>query len=372
MKLNLSFLLLALGTLACNTKSETQNHPVKSNLEILVGTYTGEGSDGIYSVQFDPTTGVLSDKKLLVETANPSFIARSKNHEIVFSVNETQEGGVSSFAWDETKELLKLVSRRDSQGDYPCYLSLNPEESFVSIANYGTGNVITYPIDQAGVISTKGMIKQHEDTGPNPERQEGPHAHFSMFSNDGKNIYTVDLGIDQVIKYPVHGSEIGAGVIALSLESGDGPRHLAFHPTLPIVYVITELTNMIVTASIDSAGIFQANHRISTLPKDFEGESYCADIHVSEDGRYLYASNRGHNSIAIFSIAEDGSLDMIATEPAYGDWPRNFALTPDNNYLLVANQRSNNITVFQRDSATGMLYYTSQQIEISQPVCLIF
>ncbi|WP_119845299.1 lactonase family protein [Reichenbachiella sp. MSK19-1] len=378
MKLQLLSLLVGCSLLACTSQSEektvdstTEN--TTEMLTLLVGTYTGQGSDGIYSVQFDPSTGVLSKSQLLVETTSPSFLAYSQDKQKVYAVNETENGGVSSFAWDENKSKLKLVSRRASEGDYPCYVSINPSETLVSVANYGTGNVISYPIDKSGVIATAGDIQQHEGTGTNPDRQEGPHAHFAQYSKDGTQLYAIDLGIDQVIKYPVTGGKIGAGETALNLEPGDGPRHLVFHPTKALVYVISELSSTVTTAQVNEDGTFETVAQISTLPENIEGDSYCADIHISDDGRYLYASNRGHNSIAIFSVDEEtGALARIANEPVQGDWPRNFCLTPDNKHILVANQKSDNITVFERDDATGMMHFTGNEIKISQPVCVIF
>ncbi|PIB37620.1 hypothetical protein BFP72_18040 [Reichenbachiella sp. 5M10] len=338
---------------------------------MLVGTYTGQGSEGIYSIQFDPATGAISDKQLVATTTSPSYLALSPDKQRVYAVNEGGEGNVTAYQWNDSHTQLDLINSQSSQGLYPCYVSL--QDSLVAIANYGGGNVVSYPLDAAGALSDNPVNQQHEGTGPNSDRQEAPHAHCAVFSKDGQYLYGVDLGIDQIRMYSV--ADLTAeGEVALQLDAGDGPRHLTFHPNKDIAFVISELSSTVTTASIDPlTGKMTALSKVSTLPEGHEGDNSCADIHVSDDGRYLYASNRGHNSIAIFSIdPETSALKMIATESVMGDWPRNFTLSPDNNYILVANKKSNNITVFKRDKETGMMYYTDQQLEISQPVCLKF
>jgi 6-phosphogluconolactonase len=375
MKTYLMYMLLMIVAIACSKPNQNQTESTSEveKMKLLVGTYTGKGSEGIYQISFNPETGALSDTLLLVESNNPSYLTQSTDGQLVYAVNETADGGVSAFQWNKEQSALELIGMQKSQGDYPCYIDINPINDQIALANYGTGNVVSYGLMADGTLSEVGTDNQHEGQGPNEERQEGPHAHFSQFSQDGKNLYAIDLGIDKVMRYPLDSGKVGEGEVALSLEPGDGPRHLVFHPTKPLVYVITELSNVVVGAKVLENGNFEAIGRFSTLPENFEGDSYCADIHISNDGRYLYASNRGHNSIAIFSVGqEDGKLQMVATESVYGDWPRNFTLSPDNKFLLVANQNSDNITVFKRDTETGMLHYTDQQIKLSQPVCLLF
>ena len=353
--------------------SEEVETVAPTTLDLLIGTYTGQGSDGIYSLLFNLETGKLDSLRLMAKTTNPSYLAISKDRSRVFTVNETQNGGVSSFAWNKISNELELISEQPSEGDYPCYAALNADESLFTIGNYITGNVLAYQLNSGGVIAPSPTIKQHVGTGANPDRQEGPHAHCTIFSKDNNFLYAVDLGIDQVLAYQAGDETLGEASVALQMDAGDGPRHLIFHPTKNMAFVINELSGTVVSASIDTAtGQLTKISKASTLPDDFEGENSCADIHISNDGNFLYASNRGHNSIAIFSVSSDGSLKRIANESVRGDWPRNFTLSPDNRFLLVANQRSNNIVVFERNAETGLLSFTGTDVSVSQPVCLKF
>lgn len=369
----LSALCLFFAMISCSQSSKNIQAP-KSTLDILVGTYTGQGSEGIYRLEFDIFKGTLENKGLVVQATNPSFLAISKDRQKVFAVNETENGNVSSFKWNMERTSLELISQVPTNGDYPCYVELNSAESSVAIANYMTGNVGVYDLDKNGTIETDPYFGQHEGVGPNEARQEGPHAHCVRFSPKSKYMYAVDLGIDEVVKYSVIEDSISEPQTALKLEPGDGPRHLIFHPTQDIAYVISELSSTVVAAKVDrESGDLTVFDRVSTLPEGYEGESYCADIHISDDGKFLYASNRGHNSIAVFSL-EGGQMNLLETQNVKGDWPRNFALSPDanNSFLLVANQKSDNIVVFKRNTESGLLTYNDNQIEISQPVCLKF
>ncbi len=360
--------------MGCEKNREKQLQKGSTKLELLVGTYTGEGSDGIYLMEFDMESGTLGKKTLLVETINPSYFMISKDRSKVYAVNETKDGGVSSFRWNESHEKLILIDQQKSQGDYPCHTELNEDETLFTIANYGTGNVLAYQIDEAGSIAQNPIVKQHTGKGTIPGRQDGPHAHFTKFSKNGKYLYAIDLGIDQVIKYPVSGTEIGDGSTAFHLDPADGPRHLIFHPNKDLVFVVNEQSSSVTSAKVDpESGNFSKINKVSTLPDDFKEINSCADIHISNDGKYVYASNRGHNSIAIFTNTL-GQLSRKHIELVRGIWPRNFTLTPDsdNSYLLAANQKSDNITIFKRDVETGLLTFTENQIEISRPVCLKF
>ena len=237
-----------------------------------------------------------------------------------------------------------------------------------------TGNVLAYPINKKGEV-TEPIVKQHVGAGPNEERQEGPHAHCTKFSKDGQWLYAVDLGIDKILKYPVEVTTIGDGSTAFQADPGDGPRHLIFHPTQKLAFLINELSSTVTSLKLDATtGDFVAISKVSTLPPHYDGENSCADIHVSNDGRFVYASNRGHNSIAVLAVNESGDLMRITNESVHGDWPRNFTLSPDidNQFLIIANQKSNNIVVFERDLETGLPSYTGNEIQLSQPVCLKF
>lgn len=342
--------------------------------ELLIGTYTGEGSNGIYKAVFSTESGRLSAPELLVESENPSFITYSADRSKVYAVNETQPGSVSVFSWNEYGTRLNEVQKLESAGDHPCFVEVNEEMNLLAVANYSSGTITAYGLDSEGKLDGAPQTSTHVGDGPFLPNQSSAHAHCSRFGPDGKYIYAADLGADKVFGYPVD-SETGLGEqeVALELTPGDGPRHIAFHPERPQLFVINELSNTIVSAAIDSeTGKLTAIDRKSTLPSLFEGKSYCADIHLSADGKFLYASNRGHNSIAVFSVSEEGMLTLLQTESVHGDWPRNFAISPDGRFLLVANQRSDNITIFRINPDNGMVRYTGQELNMSHPVCLKF
>ncbi len=343
-------------------------------INLLVGTYTGEASKGIYQFKFNPNTGELNQKNLVAESENPSFLTISQDRNLVLAVNETDSGTISSFKWDEGRTKLNLIDQRPSAGMHPCHIVINPSQNLVAAANYSSGNSIVYPINAEGKIFDKAQMKQHEGSGPVKPNQDAPRAHFAAFSATGTYLYIVDLGIDKVMSYPVNSSgELGDPQVALQLDKGDGPRHLVFHPDKDLVYIVNELSNTVVVAQVDKiTGLFKRLDKKSTLPDGFSGKSFCADIHISQDGKFLYASNRGHNSIAIFKVLENGHLELLGTEGVQGEWPRNFAISPNGKHVLVANQNTNNITVFDVNSKTGLLHYTGKQVELDRPVCLKF
>ena len=267
-----------------------------------------------------------------------------------------------------------LINEYPSEGVGPCFVELNKAENLLSVANYASGNIAVYIIQPNGAISKEVQTRQHSGSGPVRPNQVAAHAHCTKFDVAGKFLYAVDLVIDKVLSYPIDADgKLGEQQIALRTDAGDGPRHLIWHPTKNIAFVINELSSSVISALVDTeTGNFQRIDKKGTLPLDFEGDNNCADIHISTDARFLYASNRGHNSIAIFSVSEDGHLQLIANEFVQGDWLRNFNLAPDGRHLLVANRKSNNITVFKIDPTSGLLSYTGNQVELSQPVCLKF
>ncbi|MGK7397357.1 MAG: lactonase family protein [Candidatus Cyclobacteriaceae bacterium M3_2C_046] len=359
---------------SCNTTKKEQNTTTmdqqdKSQL-IFIGTYTGNQSEGVYFTRFHPEQGILSQPILAASTSNPSFLAINRDQQMIYAVNEKDSGMVSAFQWNPDNQSLEMIDQQSSYGSYPCYVDINPSGDKLALANYGSGTVAFYNLENGQPTDTT-AVHQHKGKGPNQSRQEGPHAHFSKFVPQYNLIYTVDLGIDQVMAYPAN--EEGEGFTALKLEGGSGPRHLAFHPEKDLVFIINELSSTIVSARVDrETGKFTMIDQASTLPADYKEENSCADIHISQDGKYLYGSNRGHNSIAIFMVGEDGTLQLKKTEPVRGDWPRNFALSPDGQFLIVANQRSNNIVVFKVNPETGLLTYNQNQITVGDPVCLKF
>ena len=350
---------------ACSEKPE-----MPKTFDLLIGTYTGSGSEGIYQVQYTTANGRMNDLELIAATSNPSYLAISADGKNVYSVGEDESGTISSWQWNR-EGTLSLINERPSYGMHPCFVDV--QDKRLALANYSSGNGGIVGLSDNGGILQAFSKYQHYGSGRNDDRQSAPHAHFSKFSKDGRFLYVVDLGIDQVLAYPLTDGRFGAATTALELEPGDGPRHLVFHPTKDQVFVINELSNTIVSATVDTnTGTFTSVDRKSTLPDDFSGESYCADIHISKDGQFLYGSNRGHNSIAILEVGSDASMQFLGTESTRGDWPRNFVISPDNEFLIVANQESNNIVSFKRDKDSGLLEFTGMEVSISKPVCLKF
>lgn len=378
---NLLFLAVSLLAVSCRQQTpkseiEQPESPAEMNdnlLKIFIGTYTSpEGSKGIYQVQLDTSKGEFGPLELIAETVSPSFVALNADKSMLYAVNETvPDGMVTAFERGDDNS-WKQTSKLPSLGDAPCHITLNDNESIIAVANYVSGNVVTYPLNANGDLVDQATIGQHEGTGPNAGRQEGPHAHFVQFSKDQKFLYAVDLGIDEIKAYPATENGIGTGFTALKLNPGDGPRHFVFHPTKDIAYVVNELSNTVSAVSVDPAtGRFTEFDRLTTLPEDFTAHSQCAAIKISKDGQFLYASNRGHQSIAVYRLADDGSMELVDVVSTEGAWPRDFMLTPNGQHLLVANEQSDNITLFNRDVSTGLISYTGKQINISKPVCLI-
>jgi len=369
----LAIIILNLGVLRTGSAQEAEN---KSVLSFYVGTYTTEG---IYRFGMDTVTGKLQDNGLAGKSGNPSFLALSFDKKYLLSVQETHEaknqgmGKVESFAIQENGS-LKLINQVSSGGADPCYVSVN-DEGLVLVANYTGGNVGLFNLSENGKISEATDVVNHSGSGPNAARQEKPHVHSAYFEPNGNRVFVADLGIDQVKVYTV--DNISKKLVPyqypeIKLAPGSGPRHLAFHPDGMYLYVVNELTSSVTVVELLKNGNFKILETVSTLPEEFKSENTCADIHFSPDGKFLYVSNRGLNSIAIFSVGEkDGLLKLIGQEQSKGETPRNFTLSPNGKYLLVANQNSDKIVSFQRNDKTGLLTFIDE-IKAPKPVCLIF
>lgn len=380
-KIHLLYLLTIIIGISCTQKQpktalEQPESPKEMNdnlLNIFIGTYTSpEGSKGIYQVKLDTEKGEFGQVELIAETVSPSFLALNKDKTKLYAVNEMVPDGMSAAFERSDNDSWKATSELPSLGDAPCHVTTNDDESLIAVANYVTGNVTAYPLNANGDLVDQATTGQHEGVGPNEARQEAPHAHFVQFSKDQRYLYAVDLGIDEIKAYPVFKNGIGEGSTAIKLNPGDGPRHFVFHPSKDIAYVVNELTNTVIAVQVDTeTGGFSEFDRKTTLPEDFTEHSQCAAIKISSDGRFLYASNRGHQSIAIYALADDGTMELLEVTSTEGAWPRDFMLTPDERHMLVANEQSDNIVLFNRDLDTGLITYSGKQINISKPVCLI-
>lgn len=346
-----------------------------------VGTYTGHGSEGIYIYDFDSATGALKLLATVPGEANPSFLALHPSGRYLYTVNELSQyegqpaGSVAAFAIDSASGLVTRLGRRSSVGSVPCHVRVDATGRYALVANYGSGSVVCYPIEADGRLGEPTGFAQHAGASRADEgRQEGPHAHAIMPDPSNRFAYAPDLGLDQVVAYrldPKSGELVG-DVTPTRLPAGAGPRHIAFHPNGRYAYVINELNSTMSALEFDdSTGELRLLESLSTLPPHFDAVNYCADVHVHPSGRFVYGSNRGHDSIVIFGIdAHTGRLQLIGHEPTQGKWPRNFAIDASGEILLAANQESDSIVAFRIDPETGRLTPTGQVTQVSKPVCI--
>lgn len=362
---------LAAAVLGCLAMREEL--PLDDQL-LYVGTYTEAGrSDGIHLLRLDQRTGQLRSVGSVNAGANPSFLAIHPNALVLYAVNEIEHGAVSAFRI--TGDALTRLNDEPSEGRAPCFVSVDKSGRFALVANYDGGSVALLPIQAGGALGPATSVVQHKGSGPNADRQSAPHAHCIVTDPSNRFALAADLGADRVFLYRIDPDRKSL----LHIDGGDavmrpgaGPRHLAFHPTLPFVFVANELDSTVATLRFDAErGALSLLETRSTLPAGWSGTNYPADIHISD--HTVYVSNRGHNSLAVFSVA--GSTGALALEQVVstdGDWPRNFSLDPTGRWLLVANQRSNSIVVFARDAASGKLTPTRRRIAVPSPVCLRF
>jgi len=356
-------------------------NPTQAKKHILyVGTYTQGMANGIFVYSFNDQNGKLVDMKIPAVSNNPSFLTISADKKFLYAVGEldnedkNQSGGVSAFKI-EKKRNLSLINHVLTHGANPCHVALSPDGKKLVASNYTGGNLSFFNVLPDGSLSELVQRIQHEGSGPFPERQTEPHAHSAQFNSSGKLLFVADLGID---KLKIYDAGTGDKLFTphdqpfVTLPPGSGPRHFDFSADGRFIYVINELSSTI-TVLMKYGGEWKQIQNIKTLPDNFKGESWCADIHLSADGRFVYGSNRGHNSISVFKRDQNnGKIELIETVPVQGNWPRNFTIDPSGRFLLVANQKSNDITVFKIDQPSGKLTYTGIKVPNESPVCLKF
>ncbi len=378
-------LFLLSSPLLLLSRAQTPAKPAAAGQYIAyVGTYTSKtNSKGIYAFRFDSEKGQLTSIGVAAETTDPSFLAVHPNGKYLYAVNEIgnfnggTSGAVSAFAIDAKTGALKFLNQVPTRGAGPCYVSLDKTGAFVLVANYDSGSIVSFPVQADGSLGTTSGFVQHSGSGPDKERQEGPHAHWVGTSPDNRFALAVDLGLDQVI---VYGFDSTKGIFTPMLSGfakvkpGAGPRHLAFHPDGKFAYVLNEVESSVTVFSYQpKTGALTSLQTVSALPKDFSGHKEAAEIAVHPSGRFLYTSNRGHDSIAVFAIDEKkGTLRSLGQVLTGGKTPRHFAIDPTGSYLLAENEESNNIVIFHIDAATGSLTPTGQTVEVPSPVCLTF
>jgi 6-phosphogluconolactonase len=345
------------------------------NFFLFVGTFTTGKSEGIYVYDFNTETTNFRLRSVANGLKDPGFLTFSANHKFLYSVGELspQEGTVHSFGFDKKTAHLTLLNTQPSEGERPCHIALDKTEKWVAIANYRGGNVCVYAVEVDGKLKKATQKIQHEGKSKNTERQEKAHAHAVNFSPDNRYLLVPDLGMDKIMAYrfdATTGRLSPAPKPYFQTDSGAGPRHFTFSTDGRFGYVIQEL-NGTITAFKYKKGTLIAIQTIETLPADYTGRRWSADVHLSPDGRFLYASNRAHESLAVFAVnTKTGKLRLITHQPVFGKTPRNFIISPDGKLVLVANQESDKIVIFRRDTQTGLLTKTSQEIIVPNPVCL--
>lgn len=349
---------------------------------IYIGTYTRNEphvngkAEGVYIYKMNPETGALTYVTTSPNTLNPSYVAVHPDGKWLYAVNETGDGKISSFKIDREKKELKLINAVSAKGSAPCYISVDQSGKFVLVANYGSGNVAMYPVNPDGSLKDAVNVIQHRGNGPDPGRQEGPHAHMIITGNERNLVYAVDLGIDKVITYKLDTRKASLEKTGeYSTVPGAGPRHIEFHRNKKWAYIINELNGTIEACTVNShTGALTRFQVISVLPAGEKRKAASAAIHIAPSGKYLYASNRGEiNNIAMFSVDENsGRLELIGHQPVKGRTPRSFAIDPSGKFLLVANQDTDNIVTFTIDPSTGKLTDTGIEANVPTPVCLVF
>ena len=353
-----------------------------------IGTYTRRESfvdgkaKGIYVYRLDPGSGELTHAATVAGpgTLNPSYVTLGPDKRRLYAVNEVTggkgpHGTVSAFAIDPATGDLSYLNQQSTHGLAPCFVSIEPEGRYCLVANYETGSVCVLPVEKDGSLGEATDTVQFSGSGPNRERQEGPHAHMILPSPDHRFIHAVDLGADRLLSFRLdmeRGVLIAADPAWTQLPPGTGPRHLAFHPHRPFAYVISELKSTIIVCRYDAEqGTFAPLQTISTLPDGFIGQNLGAEILVAPSGRFVYASNRGHDSLAIFAVdSETGRLTLVGHEASQGVGPRAFILDPSGALLLVANQDTNTVVTFRVDQDSGTLRASGHASDVPTPVCL--
>lgn len=373
MLLAMSILILLTGLNGCSKEQQYK--------EILyIGTFDGRDSKGIYVFEFDRSTGVINEIQTVSDRSGPNFQAIHPDGHTLYSISgdayseESRHGTVSAYRIDPETGMLTLINENSSAGRGPAHVSVDPLGRFVYVSNYSEGNLSVYQIVDGGGLSEAVDIVQHEGSSIHPRRQGAPYVHSIIPSHDGNFIYVSDLGIDKIMIYAVDSSGKLEPANQPFVENvpGSGPRHFALHPKSGFAYSVEELSSTVAVFALDSAtGSLTQIQRIDMLPEDFEGNNTAADIHVSPDGRFLYASNRGHHSLAIYKIdSESGTLTFVGHEPTRGGHPRNFKIDTRGELLFVANRDDDNIVVFNRNQDTGELTLVYDNQGVPMAICI--
>jgi 6-phosphogluconolactonase len=352
-----------------------------SAIPVYIGTNTGKNttSKGIYFADFDTSTGKLTVPRLAVEYQNPGFLAQHPTKPVLYACGQPNQafadksGAVAAFSISDVYE-LKFLGEASSRGQGPCHVAVDGTGKTVAVANYGDGMVATIPLDKDGKPGEAASAIIAPGSGPHP-RQKGPHAHGVYFDQANAHLFVPDLGLDKVLVYPFDAatSKLGEAKAPLATAPGAGPRHIAFAPADQHLYVINELDNTILAASYDGKGGFESIHTVPTLPEGYKENTTTAEIEVSSDGKFVYGSNRGHDSIVVFSrAAETGKLTFVQHQSCGGRIPRHFKISPDGKWLLCAHQETGTISVLRRNPETGKLSTPVETVASPSPICILF
>ncbi len=361
-----------LSTAACTTNAD---EPL-----VFISAFADGDDAAIHAFQLDRQSGVLKPLQRTTGVEHPFFLALSRNGKFLYSIHAKQFGGAESeqvAAYEVVRRTgqLKLLNRQSARGTAACSLAVDATGRTVLVANYSSGNIAAFPVGEDGMLGAAATFIQHAGSSVNPARQKEPHAHCIVVSPDNRFVFVADLGLDQVLGY-----RLDATAAKLSpnrqpfvrTPPGAGPRHLTFHPNGKHVYVINELNNSVTLFDYEAdSGTLLERQTLSTLPKDFDGTSHCADLKITPNGRFLYGTNRGHDSIAAYRLGDDGRLTLIAIEPSLGKGPQNLAIPPDGELLLCANMPGNNGAVFRIDPQTGRLTAVGSPVAIPGPSCIM-
>jgi 6-phosphogluconolactonase len=345
---------------------------------LLVGTYTNEQkTNGIHVYTFNAQTGDFQEKSKMTDITNASFLTISKDKKNVYAVSEGGQGkGLNAYSFDMASGKLTFLNNGSAGGNGPCYVSVDDKKQLVFAGNYGGGSLSATRLKEDGSLSSETQVIQHEGSSLNKSRQDKPHVHAVVLSPDNKYLLVPDLGTDKVNVYRVDPSNTQplspASPAFSTVNAGGGPRHLAFHPSGKYAYLILEMEGAIAAFDFKN-GKLEQKQTITMLAPGFTGKVGAADIHISPDGKFLYGSNRGEaNEIVVYSIGKDGKLTLAGRQSSLINTPRNFAIDPTGNFLLVGNQNGNDIAIFKRDTNTGLLTSTGKTIQVDKPVCLKF
>lgn len=348
---------------------------------VYIGSYGSTSDSTLYTCSFDSIRGELTVLQALSQAENASYLAVHPSGERLYAVSETDStdgttsGGVASYAIDSETGKLSYLNRQLSQGAHPCYISTDKEGKSLFVANYTGGNSALLPIAGDGTLEkASAIVREEAALGSNVVRQDATHAHAIVPNGSKPFVYSTDLGTDMIHRYLVEAGENLVFAGSTKVHAGAGPRHIVFHRSLSYAYLVNELDSTVIAFEVsDSNGELTAIQTISALPADYTGPSDAADIHLSPSGRYLYSSNRGHDSIAVFAVdSSNGQLTLIQHIPCGGESPRNFSFTPDGSHLLVAHQKSGSIVLFAVDQETGLLLFKGNLLNLPSPVCIRF